>query len=154
MAGHHRHQRTAVCAQPDLALLSTRVFDLDTAAEIFEHRDSSLDPPLDVAAAARSNATQSMESAYASVVVTRFAAWAYESERAMCGDLVRRGYTLDTSTRAILMALKDIRMPWPELNLSAPEWSEVRAHLRVTTGSASRGKPRRIPSSGRTRRWY
>jgi hypothetical protein len=99
MAGHHGHRRTAVCAQPDLALLSTRVFDLDTAAEFFEHRDSSIDPPVDVAAAARSNATQSMESAYASVVVTRFAAWAHESERAMCGDLVRRGYTLDTSTR-------------------------------------------------------
>jgi hypothetical protein len=34
MAGHHGHRRTAVCAQPDLALLSTRVFDLDTAPRV------------------------------------------------------------------------------------------------------------------------
>ena len=74
IAGGERHQRTAVCAQTDLALLSTRVFDIDTAAEFFEHRDSSLDPPVDVAAAARTNATQLMESAYATVGVTRFGA--------------------------------------------------------------------------------
>jgi hypothetical protein len=51
MAGHDRHQRTAVRAQPDIAVLSTLVFNFDTAAELFEHRDSSLDPLVDGAAA-------------------------------------------------------------------------------------------------------
>ena len=82
----------------------------------------------DLAAAARADAIQTMEAAYAAAGVTRFAAWVHESDPAMRGDLERRGYTLDTSTRAMGMALEDIRMPRPELDLGELEWSE---YLRI-----------------------
>jgi ribosomal protein S18 acetylase RimI-like enzyme len=82
----------------------------------------------DLEAAARADAINTMEAAYAAAGVTRFAAWVHESDPAMRGDLERRGYTLDTSTRAMGMALEDIRMARPELHLGALEWSE---YLRV-----------------------
>jgi hypothetical protein len=43
--------------------------------------------------------------------VARFAAWVHESDERMVGALERRGYTLDTSTRAMGMALDDIAVP-------------------------------------------
>jgi GNAT superfamily N-acetyltransferase len=42
----------------------------------------------------------------------------------MRGDLERRGYTFDSSTRAMGMALADIRLPRPELELGSVEWAE------------------------------
>jgi hypothetical protein len=47
----------------------------------------------------RSDALGAMETAYAAADVTRFAAWVHESDRAMRGELERRGYALDTTTR-------------------------------------------------------
>jgi ribosomal protein S18 acetylase RimI-like enzyme len=82
----------------------------------------------DLAAAARAAAIDAMESAYAAARVTRFAAWVHEDDPAMRGDLERRGYTLDTSTRAMGMALEAIRMPRPVLDLGVLEWS---AYLRI-----------------------
>ncbi len=82
----------------------------------------------DLEATARADALNTMEAAYAGAGVTRFAAWVHESDPAMRGDLERRGYTLDTSTRAMGMALEDIRMARPELYLGALEWSE---YLRI-----------------------
>jgi len=82
----------------------------------------------DLEAAARADAINTMEAAYAAAGVTRFAAWVHESDLAMRVDLERRGYSLDTSTRAMGMALEDIRMPRPELDLDALEWSE---YLRI-----------------------
>jgi ribosomal protein S18 acetylase RimI-like enzyme len=43
-------------------------------------------------------------------------------------DLERRGYTLDEATRAMGMALDDIRAPRPQLELGPSDWSE---HLRI-----------------------
>ena len=68
-----------------------------------------------------------MEAAYAAAGVGRFAAWVHESDEAMRADLEQRGYTLDTSTRAMAMPLDDIRLPRPDVELAPPDWLE---HLR------------------------
>jgi ribosomal protein S18 acetylase RimI-like enzyme len=46
----------------------------------------------------------------------------------MRSELERRGYTLDEVTRAMGMALDDIRAPRPGLQLGPADWSE---HLRI-----------------------
>ena len=56
--------------------------------------------------------------------LTRFAAWVHESDQAMRGELERRGYALDTTTRAMGMALDDIRLPRPEIPLGTAGWRE------------------------------
>ena len=40
----------------------------------------------------------------------------------MRGELERRGYALDTTTRAMGMALDDIRLPRPEIPLGTAGW--------------------------------
>jgi ribosomal protein S18 acetylase RimI-like enzyme len=78
----------------------------------------------DLTAAERADALDVMEASYAAAGVTRFAAWVHESDRAMCRDLGRRGYAVDESTRAMGMALDEIRLPRPELELGDLEWTE------------------------------
>ena len=82
----------------------------------------------DLAGPERTDALDAMEAAYGAAGVTRFAAWVHESDEAMRGDLERRGYALDESTRAMGMALDDIRLPRPEIELVPPDWSE---YLRI-----------------------
>jgi hypothetical protein len=79
----------------------------------------------DLAAAERVHALDA-EAAYAAAAVTRFAAWVHETGDAMRTE--RRGYPLDTSTRAMGMALDDIRLPRPHIELGPPDWLE---HLRI-----------------------
>jgi GNAT superfamily N-acetyltransferase len=81
----------------------------------------------DLAMAARADAVDAMGAAYAAAGVGRFAAWVHESDEAMCADLEQRGYTLDTSTRAMAMRLDEIRLPRPDVELARPDWRE---HLR------------------------
>lgn len=72
----------------------------------------------------RSAAVDAMEAAYAAAGVGRFAAWVHESDDATRADLERRGYALDTTTRAMGMALDDLRVPRPELALVPTSWPE------------------------------
>ena len=81
----------------------------------------------DLGAAERTTGIDAMEAAYAAAGVPRFAAWVHESDEAMRGDLERRGYTVDTSTRAMAMPLHEIRLPRPDIELAPPGWRE---HLR------------------------
>jgi ribosomal protein S18 acetylase RimI-like enzyme len=76
----------------------------------------------------RREAVDALEAVYASVGVERFAAWVHESDAAMCRDLEQRGYSLDTTTRAMGMALDDVRLPRSDVELGLPDWSE---HLRL-----------------------
>jgi hypothetical protein len=46
----------------------------------------------------------------------------------MRGELERRGYRLDESTRAMGMALDGLRLPRPQLDLGPPDWLE---YLRI-----------------------
>ena len=82
----------------------------------------------DLPAAARAHALDAMEATYAAAGVTRFAAWVHEHDQGMRGDLERRGYTLEESTRAMGMALDDVRLPRPAIELGPPDWLE---YLRI-----------------------
>jgi hypothetical protein len=83
----------------------------------------------DLASAERALAVDAMEAAYAAAAVTRFAAWVHESDYAMRDDLEARGYTVAESTRAMGMALDDIRVPRPEIELGPPDWLEYLRYL-------------------------
>ena len=87
-----------------------------------------------LAAADRARATDAMEAAYAGAGVTRFAAWVHESDGAMRTELERRGYAVAESTRAMGLALDDIRLPRPEIELGPPDWSEYLRILGVPPG--------------------
>ena len=62
--------------------------------------------------------------AYASAAAMRFAAWVHESDEAGRDDLQRRGYVLDTATRVMDMALSDVRLPRPAMELEEISWRE------------------------------
>jgi ribosomal protein S18 acetylase RimI-like enzyme len=79
-------------------------------------------------AGGRAEALDAMEAAYAGAGVHRFAAWVHEADVAMRRDLDRRGYTLDTATRAMGMALDRLRRAPPRVDLGPPDWLE---HLRL-----------------------
>jgi hypothetical protein len=82
----------------------------------------------DLEAAQRAEALDAMETAYAAAGVTRYDAWVHESDQAMRADLECRGYLLDEITRAMGMALDDLRVPRPEIELGRPAWLE---YLRI-----------------------
>jgi ribosomal protein S18 acetylase RimI-like enzyme len=76
----------------------------------------------------RAEAIEAMEAAYAAGGVDRFAAWVHEGDPAMGRDLERRGYTVDGTSRAMGVALDDLRVPRPQVALGPASWSE---YLRV-----------------------
>jgi GNAT superfamily N-acetyltransferase len=78
----------------------------------------------DLGAGERAGALDAMEAVYAEAGVTRFAAWVHESDEPMRAELEQRGYTLDTTTRAMGMALDDIAVPRPEIPLRPARWLE------------------------------
>ena len=88
----------------------------------------------DLTAAERADALDAMEVVYATAGVTRFAAWVHERDQAMRSDLQRRGYTLSESTRAMGMALDDVRLPRPQIELGPADWSEYLRILGVPPG--------------------
>jgi len=92
----------------------------------------------DLAAAERADALEAMEAAYAAAGVTRFAAWVHERDLAMRADLERRGYTVEESTRAMGMALDDVRLPRPQIELGPPDWLEYLRILGVPPGLLSK----------------
>jgi ribosomal protein S18 acetylase RimI-like enzyme len=79
-------------------------------------------------ASGRADAVCAMETAYRAAGVTRFAAWVHESDTAMRSALERGGYTIDEVTRAMGMALDDLRLPRPDIELEAANWS---GHVRL-----------------------
>jgi GNAT superfamily N-acetyltransferase len=91
----------------------------------------------DLGAAERAHALDAMEAAYAAAGVMRFAAWVHENDEAMRDDLERRGYTLEESTRAMGMALDDVRLPRPEIELGPPDWFEYLRIIGVPPGFLS-----------------
>jgi ribosomal protein S18 acetylase RimI-like enzyme len=82
----------------------------------------------ELGASERADALDAMEAAYAAAGVARFAAWIHETDVPMRDDLVGRGYTIDTSTRAMAMTLDDIRLPPSDIDLTLADWRE---HLRI-----------------------
>ena len=78
----------------------------------------------DLGAGDRSGALDAMETVYATAGVAHFAAWVHESDEPMRAELERRGYTLDTTTRAMGMELDDIALPRPRIDLGPADWPE------------------------------
>ena len=93
----------------------------------------------DLRASERADALDAMEAAYRAVGVTRFAAWAHESDPAMHDDLERRGYTLDQSTRAMGMSLDDLRLPRPDVDLGTLDWADYLRTFGLPPGLLSGG---------------
>jgi ribosomal protein S18 acetylase RimI-like enzyme len=69
-----------------------------------------------------------MESAYAAAGVHEYAAWVHENDAAMRGDLEARRYRIVESTRAMGMALADLRPDRPAVAVKAVDWP---AYLRL-----------------------
>ena len=81
-----------------------------------------------LAPAERSAALEAMEALYAAADISSFAAWVHETDRGMRDELTRRGYAVDTTTRAMGMSLDDVSLPRPEIELAPAAWRE---HLRL-----------------------
>ena len=87
----------------------------------------------DLAASERADAVFAMEAAYDAAGVARFIAWVHERDAAIRSDVERRRYTVDEVTRAMGVALDDIRSPKPDLELGrAPPLASV-----ISAGSSS-----------------
>jgi ribosomal protein S18 acetylase RimI-like enzyme len=76
----------------------------------------------DIDADGRAAVITDMEAAYNAAGVDRFAAWVHEADTAMRADLDERGYRVDTTTRAMGMAVHDVRTARPDLDLAPPDW--------------------------------
>jgi ribosomal protein S18 acetylase RimI-like enzyme len=89
---------------------------------------------LELTPAESADALDAMEAAYAAAGVTRFAAWVHESDEGMRAQLERRGYALDTWTRAMGMTLDDIRPSRPNIELAPSDWREYMRIIGVSPG--------------------
>jgi GNAT superfamily N-acetyltransferase len=87
-----------------------------------------------LAAGERAGAIDAMEETYAAAGIARFAAWVHERDQAMRGELEQRGFRLDEWTRAMGMALEDLRVPRPKIELGPPDWLEYLRILGVPPG--------------------
>jgi ribosomal protein S18 acetylase RimI-like enzyme len=88
-------------------------------------------------AAGRSDALDAMETAYAAVGVTRFAAWVHESDYGMRDAVEARGYTFEESTRAMAIALDGLTIPEPDIELAPAAWSQYLRFLETLAGVPS-----------------
>jgi ribosomal protein S18 acetylase RimI-like enzyme len=70
------------------------------------------------------DAIEAMEGVYAAAGVDRFAAWVHERDERLAGELKRRGYLLDTTTRVMGMALDGIALPRPDPDLATLPWAQ------------------------------
>jgi ribosomal protein S18 acetylase RimI-like enzyme len=82
----------------------------------------------DLEMGSRASAVEAMEATYTAHGIERFAAWVHESDRAMQTDLERRGYSVETTTRAMGLTIESVQVPEPPLDLVSPDWDE---HLRI-----------------------
>jgi ribosomal protein S18 acetylase RimI-like enzyme len=125
VASWERYARGAVGASlRRSAGVATAVFPNEPERSVYNN--ALLDQGL--SAGARDRAVSAMEASYAAAGLTRFAAWVHESDQAMRSDLLRRGYTIDETTRAMGMTLGQRRLRRPVVALGAPDWAE---HLRL-----------------------
>jgi GNAT superfamily N-acetyltransferase len=84
----------------------------------------------DLGPSARAAAVDAMEAAYRAAGVDRYAAWVHEGDERMRGEMSARGYTVDETTRAMGVALADIALPRPGVELERADWSEYLRYLR------------------------
>ena len=73
--------------------------------------------------------------------VDRYAVWMHESDEAMRTELLRRGYTFDSATRAMGMSLDDLSPARPEIELGTADWPEYLRLLGVPAGLLAGADP-------------
>jgi hypothetical protein len=78
-------------------------------------------------AAGAREALGAMEAAYEAAGVHSFAAWVHDSDDPTRIALEARGYTLDTTTRAMAMPLRDLSVRRPGLATEPGDWREYLA---------------------------
>lgn len=76
----------------------------------------------------RAEAIDAVRSAYADARVDAFAVWVHELDAALQRDLERRGFVLESTTRAMGMSLAAVGPARPAIELGEPDWS---AYLRI-----------------------
>jgi ribosomal protein S18 acetylase RimI-like enzyme len=82
-------------------------------------------------AAARRQAVDAMEAAYASAGIPRYAAWVHESDAPMRAELEARAYALDSSTRAMGVALSELAVPRSQLEMLTASWADYLGYLAL-----------------------
>ncbi len=95
--------------------------------ESLVYNNALLDHGLD--ADARAVAVAAMEEAYVESGVDRYAAWVHEGDASMRADLEARGYAVTESTRAMGMALSDLDVRRPDLDLVPADWRDYVAMI-------------------------
>jgi hypothetical protein len=121
--------------------ITTAVFPLPPEGELYNNALLERD----LSGPERADAIDAMEASYATAGIVRFAAWVHEQDRAMCDDLERRGYVVDTSTRAMAMVLDGARLP--DVDIDRPDPCDV------GSGGVGRSQRRDSPRrEGRGRR--
>ncbi len=78
---------------------------------------------------------------YDAAAVDRFAIWAHESDEPANAEMLRRGFRVDMTTRAMAMSLDDIAVPVPEIELGPPDWDEYLRIIEVPEGMLTRVDP-------------
>lgn len=87
-----------------------------------------------LSAAGRSAALDAMATLYRDADVVLYAAWVHESDAVMCEDLERRGYTIDSSTRAMGMNLGDLHQSRPDLPVETLSWDKYVGRFGLPDG--------------------
>src|SRR6185312_16047595 len=82
-----------------------------------------------------------VEAGYAAAGVERFAVWAHESDAVLLGELARRGYGPDESTRVMGASLDDPPGPAPRADLGPADWAEYLDVLDVPAGLLAGADP-------------
>ena len=95
----------------------------------------------DLGSAERAGALDAMGGVYAAAGIARFAVWVHETDESAYRELERRGYTLDSTTRAMGMSLEDIRVPRPKVDLAPPDWAESLRVMELPPGFLSDADP-------------
>ena len=98
--------------------------------------------------AERMAALDAAEATYAAAGVGRFAAWVHESDEALRRDVAARGYTLDTATRSMGVALADLRVPRPDIDVARAD-RRACPRRRAAHRPARRGRRASVPRAGR-----
>lgn len=75
----------------------------------------------------RANALEAVEAAYASAGILHFAVWVDQGDAAMCDDLERRGYVVDTTALIMGLVLGEIRLSRPAADVEEVGWPEYLA---------------------------
>ena len=107
--------------------VAAAVFPSDPERGVYNN--ALLDRDLD--RTARAAAVDAMAAAYRSAGVERYAAWVHESDAGMRAELTGRGYALEESTRAMGMALDDLPVGRPAVDLAPLDWPEYLAYLEA-----------------------